>query len=541
MTRTRLILLAGGVALGVAAEWAGFGWSDPIHWVPDLAVGWCFVGCGFVASARRPASHSGALMSATGFSWFLGNFAGVGSASVAWLAAHAVYLHRGPLVHLVLTYPSGRTSSRLTRTAIAVAYAAAIITPAWGSGLVTILLALGLLAVSAQEYFRAVGAAKRAGALALWAAAGLTLVLAASAVARAEQPHGDLDPALLLVYEASLCVIAGCLLAGLLVAPWERADVTDLVVQLGRARSWSLRGELSRALADPTLQIGYWVQEAGAFMDTEGHVMVLPDAGSDRSATPVQREGRTVAVLIHDSALSDDPTLLDAVTAATRLSASNARLQAEVQARIVQLEESRRRILEAGDEERRRLERRLHDGAEGRASELGETLLRGRLTATAPETRQAIERAEDQLTRTLEELRQLAQGLHPRVLSERGLEGGLVLLARDFPVPVEIEVTSNQLPRTVEAAVYFVCSEALANIAKYASASQVVVRVDARSARVRVVVDDDGLGGADPARGSGLRGLADRVETLGGSLQVQPRPGGGTRVAAELPLGGEAR
>jgi signal transduction histidine kinase len=541
MRRTGLILLAAGVALGVVAEWAAFDWGDPAHWVPDLIVGWCLIGSGFVASARRPASRSGALMSATGFSWFLGNFAGVASASVAWLSAHGLYLYRGPLAHLILTYPSGRVSSRLIRMTIAVGYAAAIITPIWRSGIVTIVLALGLLGVSAVEYLRAVGPARRARALALWASVGLSVVLAASAAARLMLPHADLDLSLLLVYEACLCIITGGLLAGLLLVPWERADVTDLVVQLGRARSWTLRGELSRALADPTLEVGYWVAGAGAFMDTEGRVLKLPSAGSERSATLVQRGEETVAVLIHDSSLSEDPALLDAVTTATRLAASNTRLQAEVQARIVQLEDSRRRILEAGDEERRRLERRLHEGAERRASELTEALRRGKSTASTPETREAIARAEDQLKRTLDELRQLAQGLHPRALTEHGLAGALVLLAQDFPLPVEIQVTSEHLPRNIEAAVYFVCSEALANIAKYASASQAAVRVDAGSARVRVVVEDDGVGGADPARGSGLTGLADRMEALGGWLRVEPGPGTGTRVAAELPLGGESR
>jgi signal transduction histidine kinase len=540
MTRLQLILLAAGGAAGVAAEWVAFGWSNPGHWIPDLAVGLCLVGCGLVASARRPASRSGMLMSATGFSWFLGNLAGVGSEAVAWVAAHGLYLYRGPLLHLVLTYPNGRASSRLTRTAVTIAYATAIITPLWGNAVVTILLATCLLAVSALQYVRAVGPARRAGAFALWAAAGLSSVLAGTAAARLVLPSGEVDLALLLVYEASLCVIAAGLCAGLLVAPWERAPVTDLVVQLGRARSWTLRGELSSVLGDPMLQVGYWVADAGGFVDTEGRALPLPEAGSERSATLIERDGQAVAVLIHDSALMDDPALLEAVTTAARLVASNARLQAEVQARIVQLAASRRRILEAGDEERRRLERRLHDGAERRARELGEALRRGRLTAPAPMTREAIARAEDQLTRTLEELRRLARGLHPRALAERGLEGALGLLAEGLPVPVEIEMTSNMLSPRVEAAVYFVCSEGLANVAKYASASQAVVRVTAGTALVRVVVEDDGVGGADPARGSGLRGLADRVETLGGQLRVESRPGAGTRLAAEIPLGGEA-
>jgi hypothetical protein len=131
--RQRGLVLLAGVAVGLTAEWVGFGWDDPRHWIPDLAVGWSLIGCGLVASRRRPESRTGPLMAATGFTWFLGNFASVGVAAVAWAAAHLVYLHRGPLVQLVLAYPSGRPGSRLVRGAVAVGYAAAIITPIWRS------------------------------------------------------------------------------------------------------------------------------------------------------------------------------------------------------------------------------------------------------------------------------------------------------------------------------------------------------------------------------------------------------------------------
>jgi hypothetical protein len=151
MRRLGLVGLA-GAALDLTAERVGFGWGDPRHWTPDLAVGWTFIGCGLVAWARRPESRTGPLMAATGFTWFLGNFAGVGVAAVAWVAGHAVYLHRGPLVHLVLAYPSGRPGSRLVRGAIVVGYAAAVITPVWRSAGATIVLAGLLVAVSAHGY-----------------------------------------------------------------------------------------------------------------------------------------------------------------------------------------------------------------------------------------------------------------------------------------------------------------------------------------------------------------------------------------------------
>jgi signal transduction histidine kinase len=540
MRRLGLVGLA-GATLGLTAEWVGFGWDDPRHWIPDLAVGWTLIGCGIIASRRRPESRTGPLMATTGFTWFVENFAQVDVAAVAWVAAHLVYLHRGPLVQLVLAYPSGRPGSRLVRAAVAVGYAAAVITPIWRSEAATILLAGLLLGVCAREYVRAVGRARRARLIALQAAAGLSLVLAGTATARLLLPPGDVSGPVLFVYEAALCVLAGGLLAGLLSAPWEQAAVTDLVVELGEARSGTLRGELSRALGDRSLAIGYWLPDRGVFVDAEGRVLSLPDAGSGRSVTIVEREGQPVAALVHDPAVLEDPGLLEAVTSAAQLAAANARLQAEVQTRVMELAASRRRILAARDEEHRRLERRLHQGAEARLGELAATLRRGRRSASGQRTRDQIARAEEQLVRTLEELRQLAHGLHPRLLAEHGLEGALAALAKDLSLPVELRVTGNQLPQQVAVATYFVCAEALTNVAKHAAAAHVAVTVTASEGRIRVEIADDGVGGADPALGSGLRGLGDRVETFGGRLEVESTPGHGTRLAAEIPFGGEAR
>ena len=284
MRRLGLIWLA-GVAVGLTAERVGFGWGDPRHWIPDLAVGWSFIGCGPIAARQRSESRSGLLMAATDFTWFVGNFAQVGVAAVAWLAAHTVYLHRGPLVQLVLTYPSGRPGSRLVRAAVAVGYAAAVITPIWRSAGATILLAVLLLAICARDYIRAVGRARRARLIALQATAGLSSVLAATAAARLLLPPGDVSGPSLLVYELALCVLAGSLLAGLLVAPWQRAAVADLVVELGEARSGTLRGELSRALGDPSLEIGYWLPDRAVFIDAEGRPLTPPELGSGRSMT----------------------------------------------------------------------------------------------------------------------------------------------------------------------------------------------------------------------------------------------------------------
>jgi signal transduction histidine kinase len=541
MVRQRGLVGLAGVALGLTAEWVGFGWGDPRHWIPDLAVGWTFISCGLVASGRRPESRTGALLAATGFTWFVWNFASVGVAAVAWVAGHLVYLYRGPLVQLVVAYPSGRPGSRLVRGAVAVGYAAAVVTPIWDSEAATILLAGLLLAVCAREFVRSVGGARRARLVALQAAAGLSVVLAGTAAARLLLPAGGVSGPSLLVYEVALCVLAGDLLAGLLVAPWQQMAVADLVVELGEARSGTVRGQLSRALGDPSLEIGYWLPDRAAYVNAEGHMLALPDASSGRSVTMVEREGQPVAALVHDPAVLEDPGLLEAVTAAARLAAANARLRAEVRAQVEELAASRRWILAARDEERRRLERRLREGAEARLRELAVTLRRGQGSVSGEQTRDQIAHAEEQLGRTLEELRRLAQGLHPRVLAEHGLADALAALAKDFPVPVDLNVASPQLPQRVAAAAYFVCAEALANTAKHAAAARVTVAVTSSDGRLRVEIADDGVGGADPAYGSGLRGLADRVETLGGTLRVQSTPGRGTRLAAEIPLGGQAR
>jgi signal transduction histidine kinase len=537
--RPSLLLWPAGAVLGLAAEWVAFDWTDAHLWIPDLLVGWAFISGGLIATDRRPESRSGPLMAVTGFTWFLGNFVGVEAGFVSWIAARGIYWHRGPLVHMILAYPSGRVSSRLSRVAVGVGYAAAIVTPVWHSEVATFLLSVLLIAISAREYTQAVGRHRRARLVSVWAAGGLGLVLVGGAAARLALPAGEVSTPALFAYELMLFTIAGRLFAWLVSASSEGADITDLVVELGTPRSGTLRGALSRALGDPSLEIGYWLPAADSFVDSEGQILSLPDPASKRSVTLIERDDEPVAVILHDPAVLDDPGLLKAVTSAAQLAASNARLQAEVRARLEELSASRRRILDARDEERRRLERRLREGAQHRLEKLGETLRRGRLSASGAQTSERIVRAEGQLLQTVDELRRLGQGLHPRILSEHGLKSALSSLVEGFSVPVEINVAATRISPPIEVAVYFMCAEAFANVAKHASASTVTVTVTADNAGVAVVVDDDGVGGADLARGSGLRGLADRIGTLGGTLRVESVPGRGTRLAAEIPLGGE--
>jgi PAS domain S-box-containing protein len=213
------------------------------------------------------------------------------------------------------------------------------------------------------------------------------------------------------------------------------------------------------------------------------------------------------------------------------------RLNAELHNRLEELAASRARIVTAGDVERRRLERNLHDGAQQRLVTLSLSLrvALAKLDSDPAAARAALVDAGEELAVALEELRELARGLHPAVLSERGLRAAVETLAGRAPVPVEIDISADRLPEQVEAAAYYLIAEALTNVAKYAQASAVRVRVTADDGRVGVEVSDDGVGGADASGGSGLRGLADRVESLGGSLEVSSPPGVGTTLRAEIP------
>ena len=213
-------------------------------------------------------------------------------------------------------------------------------------------------------------------------------------------------------------------------------------------------------------------------------------------------------------------------------------LDAELQESLVELRASRARIVEAGDAARRRIERDLHDGAQSRLVAVALLLRSARMRAGGdPDLASLLEQAQQELQTSLEELRELARGIHPVVLTDRGLEPALRVVMSRVPVPVTLEVdAAERLPPAVETAAYFVVSEALANVAKYARASEASVAVRRVNGRVLVEVADDGVGGANAAGGSGLRGLADRVAALDGTLALDSPAGRGTRLRAEIPL-----
>jgi signal transduction histidine kinase len=274
----------------------------------------------------------------------------------------------------------------------------------------------------------------------------------------------------------------------------------------------------------------------GTYVDTSGRLAVLRE-GDDRARTPVRRGDLALATLVHDKTLGERPDLLESVIGAAGLSIEIARLRVEVRRQLAEVEESRERIVTAGYEERRRLERDLHDGAQQRLVSIGLALrhLQGQLPAETAQT-EIIDSTVDEVARAIAELRELARGVRPAALDE-GLAAALQALASRSRLRISVEATGERFEEQFETAAYFVASEALANAAKYAGASRVSVTAQRRNGNLVVSVCDDGVGGAVPSPGSGLAGITDRVAALGGSVSVASPSGHGTEVTAELPCG----
>ena len=503
-------------AFGLVAELAG---RPPLP-VLDAATGFSLLLLGLVAQRRQPRYSVGWILGGAGVAWFIGTLGG-------W----AVFLHRAPLAQLILTYPARRLipRSRVERAGVGTAYAYAIIYPVGNDDVATIAFAVGLVGLAAWRYLTGPTAERRARASALLAAVVFGSALAAGgALSLGGSVNGH---ALLAVYEVVVILVAAGLTADLLSGAWTAGLVTSLVVDLGEPVSAGpLRDRLARALGDPTLIIGYWIPERGSYVDEAGTELELPAPHGGLVLRLIDDAGRPLAALVHDPAVLDQQDRIDDIAAAARLAIVNARLQAEVRARVTEVEASRRRLVDAADEQRRQLERELHEGAERRL-----TAVARHLGAGGP----ALAELEAGLDAARNELRELAHGIHPATLTNQGLLPALGELCARSPVPVEIITRTQSWPKAVETAVYFACSEALANVAKYAQATRVQIRITSGATHLRLEIVDDGVGGADPACGSGLRGLADRVDTLGGSLTIESAPGRGTRLSAELPLASE--
>jgi signal transduction histidine kinase len=509
-----VVLGVGGV-LSASSLVASATESDVGAVLLDFAVGWLFLGIGAAMWFRRP-DRVGAWMIGTGVTWFLGGL-----------------YHRGPLVHLLLTFPTGRSSGRPTAVVIAFAYVDGVLGSWIPSDAATAVLASGITIVAAGRLARSSGPVRRgrlgAGLAALAVAAGL---LSGHVPAFAGFDPGAMR---LRLYEVILAVTAVALAADLLWGGWSRTAVTGLVVDLGGiAKTGNLRDRLARALGDPSLVVGYAVDGPGRYVDEAGQSIELPKPSSARVVTPVTQAGEPLAVLIHDPAVLGDRALVESVAAAAGLAVSNVRLQAEIQDRVAELEASQRRILVAEDRQRLRLERALTDGALARLVNVRDLVGQASAMAgdvIAPEVAPVLA----ELDESAAELARFARGVYPPSLAEHGLATAVAELAARCPVPTSVRIQVDPLPPTIETTVWFICSEALANVAKHSRANRAEILATAVHDRLELVVSDDGVGGADET-GSGLNGLAQRVDALGGRMRVVSRPGAGTTVEVGLPL-----
>jgi signal transduction histidine kinase len=540
-----------------------------------LFIGWSFVGTGLYAWARRPTNRFGALLAAVGFAFFLGSLTASDASVVFTIGVLLSNAYLAVFAHLLLAYPDGRLRHRGHRGLVAFAYALSVVGPLpallFGSAeqfdcdcprsavliarddtmlhvtdaltsAVAVAFVFVLLALIVRRWRSETPARRRTLAPMLWSGVALLVILAGSLTSEAVRISPRLTDALgglgLIVFAS----VPFAFLAGLLRTRVARAGaVSDLLMRLGEAPgTGGLRDLLANALGDPSLQLVYWLEDRGGWVDAAGHETALPGEGDRaRACTPVEHDGRRVGAVVHDRSLLEDPDLVRSVAVAAGLAVENERLQARLHARVEDLRTSRARLVEAGTAERRRLERNLHDGAQQRLVALSLTmrLAQARIHEDPAKAEELLVGARHELTLALAELRELARGIHPAVLSDRGLRAALEGLAGRSPVPVELrELPVDPLPQPIEAAAYFVVAEALTNVAKYAGATQAVVRVARHNGTAVVEVADDGVGGADPGRGSGLRGLLDRVAALDGSMRVMSPPGEGTRLRAEMPV-----
>jgi signal transduction histidine kinase len=530
-----------------------------------LLVAWSFLLSGLLARVRRPDNRVGLLMYAIGFLRFASDLLKSSHSSLLFTAGIWVGdLWIVVLIGLLLAFPFGRLITRRDRVIVgAVAFDLLVLELLWiaawkfpagwpanfllvadhprlTSGVDTVqrvilIAALTAVAVTLVQRYLNAGAPLRRVLVPSVIGAGTCAVLAlAYGLDKVDvRPIGLIWLSLVMLSAIPLAFLAGVFRARL-----ARSSIGDLLVDLREpAAPGALRDALARALRDPTLELTYWLPEYGAYVGVDGRPVTMPEERSGRVATFVERGGERVAALVHDAWLKEEPQLVGAVTSAAGIALENERLQADLRARLSDLRASRARIVEAGDTARRKLERDLHDGAQQRLVSISIVLrvVAGKLPADAPEAR-LLQSAREELTASLEELRGIARGIHPAVLSDHGLAVALESLAARAPVRVGLHVhLSERLPEPIEVAAYYLVAEGLTNVAKYADAQTASVDVARTNGTLVVEVADDGKGGADPATGSGLRGLADRVEALDGRLRVWSPPAGGTTLRAEIP------
>jgi signal transduction histidine kinase len=580
MTRLRRTLIGlAAMVIGVGTLLAVINGEHNIHRgayaALTLGIGWGFIGTGLYAWSRRPKSTMGPLMIAVGFAGLLKALAFSNDSVIFTIGSLGELLIYALLIHLLLSFPSGRLDSRLDRVLVAIAYfnttvvqlaAFVVIDPQQGcvqcpanpllidhadtaAGVISAaqldiaIAVLGAVVAILYRRWRDSSHSQRRSFAPVLAVGSLTFVLLmASLIVEQAGLSSGIDDGLTLALFGTLACLPFAVLTGLLRFRFSQVEaVSSLVARLGGGVGrGSLRDAVAEALGDPDVELAYWVPKRDAYVDSAGRPMQQDPAPYGKIATVIEHEGRRVGAIVHDAELAEERDLVQAVGATAALSLENERLDAELRAHVDELRASRERIVTAGYAERQRLERDLHDGAQQRLMALGINLrlARDMVTSDTQEAAALLDASLEELNQATRELRELARGIHPAVLTDRGLDAALNGLAGRSPVPVElVQMPDERLPSSVESAVYFVVAEALTNVARYAQAQTVKVTVVRSNGQVDVQVSDDGVGGADPAQGSGLRGLADRVAALDGRLVLMSPDGDGTTVRARIPCG----
>jgi signal transduction histidine kinase len=318
-------------------------------------------------------------------------------------------------------------------------------------------------------------------------------------------------------------------------------QIEELGMWLGAAEGGrpTLRDALARALGDESVELVFWLPDGGRYVDATGFSFPLPRTGSDRGVVEVESSGELVGAIIYDAVLIAEPELVRAAGRVIALALERERLTAELRASRDAVRESRARIVEAADRERRQIAQDLHDGLQGRLVLLGIQAAQLEQAGSDPEVRAAADGLRGGLEAAAAELRGLVQGVMPSLLIERGLYAATADLVDRLPVPTRLELSGGEepLPDEVQRTGYFVVAEALTNAVKHSRARELAVCVGRVNGHLAITVRDNGIGGAALTGGSGLRGIADRLDVLGGRLRVESELGHGTVITAEVPCG----
>jgi signal transduction histidine kinase len=548
----------GGEAVSIAHH------VDENHFLDSLT-GLSYIVGGAIAIDRRPGNRLGTLMVLNAIAWFCGNWANIPSAWTLPVLNLGSAAATGLVAHLVMAYPTGRLTTRPERIVTLTAYVVPM--GATALSLVTMdparcptcpkpptlyadadlahrsflvydrsawVLVPLFLVVLWLRWRRSSPAARRELAP-LWLVAGILVATFSLSPVTSTSDNGFAH----LVDELNAALqstIPWIFVYGLMSARLAQSAVGGLVIDLqSPVAPGQLRALLARTLADPGVDVAYPMGD-GRWVDADGRPTGSEPSDGRRRTTIVERDGHPLAALVHDAGL--DPDLVRATAAAAGMALDNERLHADLRAQLAELRASRERIVLAGDAERRRVERDLHDGAQQRLLALSLALHTARRQLGDGEQSRVVdtlERSGQELTSAIEELRELARGIHPTVLTDAGLAPAVAMVAGRMSVPVHLYLAQERCPPGVEATAYFVVSEALANVTKHSGATRAAVTAERVGRVLHVEVCDDGRGGADPTRGSGLTGLEDRVVAVGGTLAVESAPGEGTVVRVDLP------